>query len=130
MQARWIRALCVVGGAAALGLVLSPARAQNESMVCFYEGPRYTGQSFCARAGIDTADAEVVLLDGRPQNWSKRICSVQLVGDAKVTLWEGKNFSGPSLMVTRSEPDMRSVRTKSHGVRNWCQAPASYKTHF
>lgn len=105
----------------------SSVDAEGESLVCFFDGPRFTGASFCARPGIETPDATQVRLLGEASDWNERICSVQLIGDARVTVWEGAEFSGPSLVVARSEYDLRAVRTKSHGVRNWCRTITSYK---
>lgn len=101
--------------------------AEGESLVCFFEGPRFTGASFCARPGIETPNASEVRLQGEANDWDERICSVQLIGDVSVTVWEGEAYSGPSLVLSRSEYDLRAVRTKSHGVRNWCRSITSYK---
>ncbi len=107
-----------------------PALAQNQSKVCFYEYPNYQGNSYCAAPGLDTPDADNIRINNRQQSWNKRIQSVQLRGDAKVTVWEGKNFSGPSLTISYSTPDLSRVQTTQHGVRNWSNAISSYKTHY
>ena len=108
----------------------SMALAQNESKVCFYEYPNYQGQSYCAAPGLDTPDADKIRINNQNQSWNKRIKSIQLRGDGKVTVWEGKSYTGPSLNVTFSTPDLSKVRTVEHGVRNWSNAISSYKTHY
>lgn len=115
----------------ALGLVnAGAANAQNEAQVCFYEDAEFAGASYCAAPGFDTPDADDIHIDGARQSWNKRISSIQIRGSAKVTIWEGKDFTGPSLVLTRSEPDLGAVKTADHGVRNWDNAVSSYKTHY
>ncbi len=109
---------------------LPQATAQNQSKVCFYELPNYQGNSYCATPGFDTPDASNIMISGRNQNWNKRIQSIKIIGSAKVTVWEGKNYTGPSIGLVRSEPDLRYVNTQAHGVRNWSKAISSYKTHY
>ncbi len=106
------------------------ALAQNESKVCFYEYPNYQGASYCAAPGIDTPDADNIRINNRVTSWNKRIQSIQLRGDAKVTVWEGKNYTGPSINIIYSTPDLSQVRTTNHGVRNWSNAISSYKPHY
>lgn len=120
------------GLAAALLLVgmSNIAFAQNESKVCFYEYPHYQGQSYCAAPGLDTPDADRIRINNRYQSWNKRIQSIQLRGSGKVTVWEGKDYTGPSLNITYSTPDLSRVKTIGHGVRNWSNAISSYRTHY
>lgn len=110
--------------------LLAATAAQNQAKVCFYDQPNYRGASYCAAPGFDTADADRITIDGKVQNWNKRFQSIQIQGEAKVTVWEGKNFTGPSIRLNRSEPDLSRVQTTQHGVRNWSKAISSYKTHF
>ncbi len=114
----------------AMLLLAGAAQAQNESKVCFYEYPDYQGKSYCAAPGIDTPDAGNIRINNRAVSWNKRIQSIELRGDAKVTVWEGKNYTGPSVNIIYSTPDLSQVRTTNHGVRNWSNAISSYKPHY
>lgn len=106
------------------------AAAQNEAKVCFYEQPGYKGASYCAAPGFDTPDADQITINGKLQNWNKRIQSIEIRGAAKVTVWEGKNYTGPSIVFQRSEANLSQVQTAQHGVRNWARAISSYRTHY
>lgn len=116
----------------ACALLASSARvsAQNEAQVCFYEFPHYKGESFCAAPGFDTPDASRIMIGNRLQDWNKRFSSIRFTGGAKVTVWEGKDYTGPSIKLSRDVPDMSSIATRSHGVRNWNDAVSSYSTGF
>lgn len=116
-------------GVAAVILAM-PAMAQNESKICFYEYANYQGASYCAAPGLDTPDADKIRINGQFQSWNKRIRSIEIRGEAKITVWEGKNYTGPSINLIRSTPDLSRVQTTNHGVRNWSNAISSYKTMY
>lgn len=98
--------------------------------MCFYAAPNYQGASYCAAPGLDTPDADQIRLNGKIQSWNKRIQSIQLRGSAKVTVWEGKGYTGPSVNLIYSVPDLSNVNTTTHGVRNWSNSISSYKPHY
>jgi hypothetical protein len=125
-QNTWTAALSIAG----LLAFAAPVQAQNESKVCFYAAPNYQGASYCAAPGLDTPDADQIRINGRAQSWNKRIQSIQLRGSAKVSVWEGKNYTGPSVNLSYSVPDLSRVNTTAHGVRNWSNSISSYKPHY
>ncbi len=97
--------------------------------VCFYSQPYFQGQSYCAVPGIDTPDASQIMLNGYVHNWDKRIQSIQLIGAAKITVWNGKYYTGTWLNLTESQPNLGSVHT-TQGYFNWLYQISSYKTHW
>lgn len=113
-----------------LSVLAQPAVAQHESKVCFYEYPHYQGESYCSSPGLDTPDADKIRINGQNQSWNKRIQSIQLRGSAKVKVWEGKNYTGPSINLIYSTPDLSRVKTTDHGVRDWSNAISSYKPYY
>ncbi|MBI3231175.1 MAG: peptidase inhibitor family I36 protein [Burkholderiales bacterium] len=130
MKTRSMRSLTLMVFGASVMMLASSVQAQNQSKVCFYEGINYSGASYCAAPGIDTPDADQIRINNRIVSWNKRIQSIQLQGDAKVTVWEGKNYTGPSINIIYSTPNLAQVKTTSHGVRDWSNAISSYKPHY
>lgn len=125
-QNTWTAALSI----AALLAFAAPVQAQNDSKVCFYAAPNYQGASYCSAPGLDTPDADKIRINGQDQSWNKRIQSIELRGSAKVTVWEGKNYTGPSVRLNYSTPDLSHVTTTTRGVRNWKNSISSYKPHY
>lgn len=106
-----------------------PGMSQPADNVCFYTQPYYQGQSYCAAPGINTPDISRIMLNNRPENWQGRIISIQLIGNAKVTVWNGRNFTGTWLKLNQSQPDLRQVNT-TQGFYNWANQIMSYTVHW
>lgn len=113
--------------AAALLWQVPDAPAGTDGLVCFFSEPGFAGERFCVRSGTATERTDRIPLAGDVTDWSSKICSVGLYQGASVTLFARSEFSGHSLSVAYSEPDLRAVRTVDHGVRNWCGAIGSYQ---
>jgi hypothetical protein len=111
-------------------LFSSPAFAQSPAHnVCFYSQPNFQGQSYCSSPGMNTPDVSQIVLGGQMYDWEGAIMSIQIIGNAKVTVWEGKGYSGTSLTLTSSQADLGNVYT-SQGNYDWANVISSYKTHW
>ncbi|MCP4688633.1 MAG: hypothetical protein GY859_11325 [Desulfobacterales bacterium] len=120
--------LCVSVSNASAQLPTPPAPRPVHN-VCFYTLPNFQGQSYCATPGINTPDATRIVLNGWVQNWENRIQSIQLIGNAKVTVWNGRNYTGTMLTLTQGQPNLHQVLT-TQGYYNWANQISSYSTHW
>ena len=103
-------------------------RSASEDLVCFYAKPKYRGKSYCAPIGIRTANARKVIIDGKKRDWQRKIRSVAIYGNAKLTAYRKKAYGGIPILIHRSESELRKVDT-TEGRQNWAQAIVSYRTH-
>lgn len=111
-------------------LLASQALAQPpQHNVCFYDQPHFRGQSYCSTPGIDTPDASQIILGGYIYNWDKRIMSIQLIGAAKITVYNGINYTGTYLILDKIQPNLGNVHT-TQGNYNWSNQISSYRTHW
>lgn len=111
-------------------LLSSPAFAQSPvHNVCFYSQPNFQGQSYCSTPGMNTPDAGQIMLGGQMYDWDGYIMSIQLIGNAKVTVWEGKGYTGTYLTLSNSQVNLGNVYT-TQGNYNWANVISSYKTHW
>jgi hypothetical protein len=78
---------------------------------------------------MNTPDVSQIVLGGQMYDWEGAIMSIQIIGNAKVTVWEGKGYSGTSLTLTSSQADLGNVYT-SQGNYDWANVISSYKTHW
>ncbi len=66
--------------------------------VCFYQDSNYRGPYFCVDAGSN--------LDTLPRDVRDRISSIRIYGRAEVTVFQDRNFRGPS---SRFDNDVQSL---------------------
>jgi hypothetical protein len=87
--------------------------ARPSSGVCFYEHPNFGGDYFCARAGSNTSQV--------PPDTNDRISSIQIFGNAEVTVFRDIDFQGSSRRFANDMTDLRSAgwndRISSYRVR-------------
>lgn len=111
-------------------LFSSSAFAQSPAHnVCFYSQPNFQGQSYCSAPGMNTPDTGQIVLGNQVYNWDGYIMSIQLVGNAKVTVWEGKGYTGTYLTLSNSQADLGNVYT-TQGNYDWASVISSYQTHW
>jgi hypothetical protein len=77
--------------------------------VCFYKDVGFQGDRFCVSRGDR--------LDSLPGDFGDKISSFQLFGDARVTVFNDRNFRGGSQEFRRSVPDLRTE--KFRGGHTW-----------
>jgi hypothetical protein len=93
-----VLAICalLVGSADAAAQIMGrPAPPRNG--VCFYDDVNYGGDSFCTNT--DTTNGLLEMND--------RISSIRVFGNAEVTIYQDRNFSGRSQTFTADVPDLR-----------------------
>lgn len=83
----------------------------DDGRACFYDNTDFNGASFCLRNGDSIRDL---------QGWSRRIVSVDLSGNASVTLCKGVRFTGDCLNLIWGVTDLRI-----HG--DWANAAQSVR---
>jgi len=69
---------------------------------CFFKDGGFQGDRFCVRKGDR--------LDSLPGNFGDNISSMQLFGNARVTVYNDRNFRGGSQEFRRSVADLRRER--------------------
>src|SRR5262245_41392672 len=60
--------------------------SRTNSGVCFYEHPNFDGRYFCANIGASTPEV--------PEGTNDKISSIQLFGNASVTVWQDARYGG------------------------------------
>jgi hypothetical protein len=75
-----------------------PARGQ----ICFYDGPNFTGQSFCLYPDQQQPN---LLQSG----WNDRVSSIWVNGDASVYVYQDINYGGGYLWINQTIADLRSM---------------------
>jgi len=68
---------------------------------CFYTSRNFAGNHFCVRGGDR--------LPRLPGNFGDNISSIQVFGGARVRIFNDRNFSNGSAVITRSVGDLRNV---------------------
>lgn len=68
---------------------------------CFFTTANFRGNRFCVRAGDR--------LPSLPGNFGGNISSIQVFGGARVTIFNDRNFSNGSAIVSRSISDLRNL---------------------
>jgi hypothetical protein len=85
--------------------------SRTTSGVCFYEHPNFDGRYFCANLGASTPEV--------PEGTNDKISSIQLVGNASVTVFQDARYGG------RTERFDRDVRNL--GSSGWDDLISSYR---
>jgi len=87
----------------------TPTSTPATNRACFYDGPNYTGQSFCRQVGLYNALAPIA---------NDRITSVQLFGNAKVRLCVNQNMGPFCRDVVSNEGNLGSfLNNKASSMR-------------
>jgi hypothetical protein len=68
---------------------------------CFYTARGFGGNHFCVRGGDS--------LPRLPGNFGDNLSSIQVFGGARVEIFNDRNFSNGSAVITRSVADLRNV---------------------
>ena len=84
-------------------------RPMPRAGACFFKDGGFQGDRFCVRKGDR--------LDSLPGNFGDNISSMQLFGNARVTVYNDRNFRGGSQEFRRSIGDLR--REKFRDGHTW-----------
>jgi hypothetical protein len=102
----WVRSAVagIVGALAMLAAPVVPAQQWGREEfprtgACFFRDANFKGDYFCVRAGRDYSSL--------PQGMNDKITSIQVFGDADVTVFQDARFEGRS---TRFRGDVRNLR--------------------
>lgn len=76
---------------------------------CFYTTSPYRGNRFCVLRGDK--------LSKLPEDFGDNISSVQTFGGARVRIFDDHEFTGESVTLARSVPDLRGLRFR--GGHTW-----------
>lgn len=76
---------------------------------CFYKAAGFRGSRFCVRAGER--------LPKLPDNFGDHISSIQIVGRARVRVFNDGDYRNGSRMIRRTVPDLRELRFR--GGHTW-----------
>jgi hypothetical protein len=77
---------------------------------CFYKDPGFRGGFFCLRRG----ERRESLGD-----FGDKISSIRVFGDARVSVYDDRNFSGASANTNRDFPDLRDWRVRQKPGHTW-----------
>jgi hypothetical protein len=100
---------------------ISDAYAQSGwGRATFFQLPNYQGRSFVVY-GTGSLSNLSKKRRGRSGNWNDKISSVYIEGDFMVTLFQDKNFNGPSVVLDHSTADLRKIS----GSMDWSNRATS-----
>jgi hypothetical protein len=98
-------------------LAASPAMAQGGrngrpvDRVCVYENNNFQGWEQCYEVGDDVNDL---------QRYNNAISSIRIFGNAVLTIYDNKNFSGQSVQITSDVKDLAQMRSGGfNGLSVW-----------
>ena len=74
----------------------------HRSGACFFKDADFRGESFCVDAGQRVAQV--------PEGFSDRISSVRMFGRSEVTVYQDRNFGGPSLRLRDDVANLQSYQ--------------------
>ena len=86
-------------------------RHRDPDGVCVYEDTNYRGRVECFDSGRDISDL------GRSGDWSDRISSIRIVGDARAAAYLDVNYRGEKLMIDQDIPDLSHIHLRNG--RGW-----------
>ncbi len=74
----------------------------RRSGACFFKDADFRGESFCVDAGQRVAQV--------PEGFSDRISSVRIFGHMEITVYQDRNFGGPSLRLRDDVANLQSYQ--------------------
>jgi hypothetical protein len=77
---------------------------------CFYKEPGFGGPFFCLRRG----ESHDSLAD-----YGDKVSSIRVFGDARVSVYDDRNFSGARAATNHDVPDLRDWRVKQKHGHTW-----------
>jgi len=84
-------------------------RGRPRSGACFFKNANFTGDYFCSERGSNIPQVQL----------DDEITSIQIYGQASVTIYKDPNFSGPQATTDRSIPDLHRWRMPNNPNLNW-----------
>ncbi len=90
--------------------------------VCFYRGPHFTGDYFCARPGDS--------MDRLGEGFNDHIRSVQVFGRAAVIVFNDSDYRGASTRFGRDMDDLRFWGLVDHPRKNWADRISSVEVVY
>jgi hypothetical protein len=76
---------------------------------CFFKNVNFTGDYFCSEQGSNIPQVKL----------DDEITSIQIYGQANVTIYKDPNFSGPEATTGQSIPDLHRWRMPNNPNLNW-----------
>ena len=77
---------------------------------CFYKDPGFGGGFFCLRRGEQRESLS---------DYGDKISSIRVFGNARVTVYDDRNFRGANANLNHDRPDLRDWRVKQKSGHSW-----------
>lgn len=77
---------------------------------CFYKDPGFGGGFFCLRRGEQRESLN---------DYGDKISSIRVFGNARVTVYDDRNFRGASANLNHDRPDLRDWRVRQKPGHSW-----------
>ena len=102
-------------------VVRRPVPSQPVHKVCLFEEENFRGRSICGNPPLRVPNSAYVPVGGgkAPQNWSGRVQSIKILGNAMIRVYRAPKMQGGSLTVRGSLPNLREIRLVGGKMSNW-----------